>query len=188
MPLHDIWMMSYIWIFLTIGWNDLLYGRIEPVTLRTLLALQILQWVHQRSFPLWEYKIVIFLMLAVLGIVFFFARLWGGGDAKLLPILGLSIPVYEILPWLQVLSFCGGILAIFWCLAGFRIQRWRHRWVQQERLAIFAMPTNPCPLRFLITPPSVIMAPPHFPHVFQFPYGLPMVITTAWWMINLVSS
>lgn len=62
--------------------------------------------------------LVAFAMAFVFGAALFFARLWGGGDAKLLAAIGLYLEPRQVLALLLITALAGGVLA-----AGLLIRR-----------------------------------------------------------------
>jgi Flp pilus assembly protein protease CpaA len=167
-----VWLWPAVPVLVCTALNDLLYGRIEHrwpgmllgIFLASLLAkdtgfpLGILFWVAGWS---------------IAGIVFFAAGLWGGGDAKLAPVLALGIAPEGQIHFLWTVAWTGGVLALLWTALFPWIRQWRPGAALVWRIRASEN------LLVSILLPSALKQRHTLPLGHDFPYGVPLVVAFA---------
>ena len=111
-------LMVFIGIALWAGVNDLLRGTI-PNTINTALFVLWVAWVVTGGPASVFASLGIGAAIFVLGAVLFHFGQMGGGDVKMLTVLGIWAGPDEILIFLTQVAFAGGLLTMFW-IAHFR--------------------------------------------------------------------
>lgn len=95
-------------ILIFIMWQDIFFRKITHTSL-LLLAMSLLPLILLQS----HLPNFLFGLIALIGgFVLFIARLWGGGDAKLVAVLALSFHDRVFYDFLFLTAFIGGIVAI----------------------------------------------------------------------------
>lgn len=95
-------------ILIFIMWQDIFFRRITHTSL-ALLAISLLSLILLQS----HLPNILFGLIALVGgFTLFVARLWGGGDAKLVTVLALSFQSNAFYDFLFLTAFIGGIVAI----------------------------------------------------------------------------
>ena len=95
-------------ILIFIMWQDILFRKITHTSL-LLLAIFLLPLILlQTLLP----NLMLGLIALVGGFILFIARLWGGGDAKLVAVLALAFQGSVFYDFLFLTAFLGGVIAI----------------------------------------------------------------------------
>lgn len=161
----------------SVAFNDFLYGRIEHRSVGALLALYgIACFEHQATMS--SQVGVWFLIFFAAGVALFYGGLWGGGDAKLFPVLS----VWAFFPYPMIfvyeMAFLGGLMALIWVGWHHVIQKKRLEGAFLFRQKIFDSEW----VGFIL--PSALKQRHEHPTVFHLPYGVPMAV--ALWLHLLI--